>query len=104
MRALENDEFCAMYGTQTSSQLLVAGVLQATGDSSSGTCACSNARDVGFNPALAGTANATALGNLRPQSQPASPSPRLAHNSYSPAPLPGELSQAPLSALGNSRH
>jgi hypothetical protein len=59
MLVLENDEFWAMYGTQTPTQFLVAGFLQGTGVSNSGTYTSSNVRDFGFNPAVAGTANAT---------------------------------------------
>ena len=59
MLVLENDEFWAMYGTQTSSLFFVAGFLQGTGVSNNGTYTSSNVRDFGFNPARAGTANAT---------------------------------------------
>lgn len=59
MLVLENDEFWTMYGTQTSSVFFVAGFLQGTGVSNSGSYSSSNVRDFGFNPALAGTASAT---------------------------------------------
>jgi hypothetical protein len=59
MLVLENDEFWALYGTQSTSLFAVAGFLQGTGISNNGTYTSSNARDFGFNPALAGTANAT---------------------------------------------
>lgn len=59
MIVLENDEFWAMYGTQTSTAFFVSGFLQGQGASSSGSFTSSNVRDFGFNPALAGTASAT---------------------------------------------
>ena len=59
MLVLENDEFWSLYGTQSPSLFAVAGFLQGNGTSNNGTYASSNARDFGFNPALAGTANAT---------------------------------------------
>lgn len=59
MLVLENDDFWAMYGTQTSTQFLVAGFLQGSGASRSGSFTSSNVRDFGFSPALAGTANAS---------------------------------------------
>jgi hypothetical protein len=58
MLVLENDEFWAMYGTQTSTQFLVAGFLQGSGASNNGSFTSSNVRDFGFNPAIAGTASA----------------------------------------------
>jgi hypothetical protein len=58
MLVLENDEFWAMYGTQTSTQFFVAGFLQGSGASNNGAFTSSNARDFGFNPAIAGTASA----------------------------------------------
>jgi hypothetical protein len=59
MLVLENDEFWALYGTQSTSLFVVAGFLQGNGTSNNGTYTSSNTRDFGFNPALAGTANAT---------------------------------------------
>ncbi len=59
MLVLENDEFWALYGTQSTSLFVVAGFLQGNGTSNNGTYTSSNARDFGFNPALAGTASAT---------------------------------------------
>lgn len=56
---LENGEFWAMYGTNTSNTLYVRGFVQGSGTSSNGVFSSTNAKDFGFTPALAGTVNAT---------------------------------------------
>lgn len=59
MLILENGDVWSMYGTQTSSQFLVAGFVQGNGASSNGNFTSSNIRDFGYSPAISSTANAT---------------------------------------------
>lgn len=56
---LENGEYWAMYGNNSSSAFLVRGFLQGSGASNSGAFTSANAKDFGFAPALGGTVNAT---------------------------------------------
>lgn len=56
---LENGEFWAMYGVRTTNAFGVAGFLQGSGVSNSGTFTSSNTKDFGFAPAVSGTTNAS---------------------------------------------
>jgi hypothetical protein len=56
---LENGEFWAMYGTQTSNFFAIAGFIQGSGTSNNGSFASSNTKDFGFSPARAGSTSAT---------------------------------------------
>jgi hypothetical protein len=59
MLVLENDEYWALYGTQTVSQFIVAGFLRGSGVSNRGSYSSSNGRDFGFNPVRAASATAS---------------------------------------------
>ena len=56
---LENGDFWAMYGTQTSTVFAVAGFIQGSGTSNIGSFTSSNTKDFGFSPAVAGNTSAT---------------------------------------------
>lgn len=56
---LENGEFWAMYGTQTATVFGVAGFIQGSGNSSSGSFMSANTKDFGFAPAVAASTNAS---------------------------------------------
>jgi hypothetical protein len=59
MLVLDTGEFWSLYGTQTSTNFVVAGFVQGTGNASNGSFASSNAKDFGFRPAVADTVNAS---------------------------------------------
>ncbi|WP_426148278.1 hypothetical protein [Polaromonas sp. DSR2-3-2] len=59
MLILENGDLWTLYGTQTSTQFLVGGILQGTGTSSNGSFTSLDAKDFGGNPAIPGTFKAT---------------------------------------------
>ena len=56
---LENDEYWSLYGTNSGGTLLVAGFIQGSGTSSSGSFASSNALDFGFATSAQGTLSAS---------------------------------------------
>ncbi len=56
---LENDEFWAMYGTQTASAFVVAGFVQGAGSSNAGSFSSSSTKDFAFLPPLVATTSAT---------------------------------------------
>jgi hypothetical protein len=56
---LENGEFWAMYGTQTSTVFGVAGFIQGSGTSNNGSFTSANTKDFGLVPAVAGSTSAT---------------------------------------------
>lgn len=55
---LENGEFWSIYGTQFGNSFGVAGFVQGSGTSSTGSFTSSNGKDFGFAPAVAGTTTA----------------------------------------------
>ena len=55
---LENGDFWAVYATQASTLMEVAGFVQGSGTFSNGSFTSSNAKDFGFSPAVAATASA----------------------------------------------
>lgn len=59
MIVLENNQFWALYGTQTPTQFVVNGFIQGDGVTNQGAFISTNARDFGFSPAVAGVVNAT---------------------------------------------
>ena len=59
MLVLENGDFWALYGTQSSTAFGVAGFIQGSGTSNSGSFTSANTKDFGYAPARAGTATAT---------------------------------------------
>ncbi|HEY6511173.1 MAG TPA: hypothetical protein VI032_04300 [Burkholderiaceae bacterium] len=59
LMVLENGEYWALYGTQSSSAFHVAGFLQGTGNSNSGSFTSSDTKDFGDLPAAAGSTSAT---------------------------------------------
>lgn len=56
---LENGDYWALYGNQTSTLFSVAGFIQGAGASNNGSFTSSNAKDFGFAPAVGGTISAT---------------------------------------------
>lgn len=56
---LENGDVWAIYGTQTTASLAVAGFVQGSGTANNGTYSSSDVRDFGFSPAVAATVSAT---------------------------------------------
>lgn len=56
---LEDGQYWALYGTDSGGTLFVNGLIQGQGTTGNGTFTSSNLRDFGYQPALAGTLNAT---------------------------------------------
>jgi hypothetical protein len=56
---LDNDEYWALYGTNSGNRFLVAGFIQGTGKSNNGSFSSTNARDFGTVPPLSATVNAS---------------------------------------------
>ena len=59
MLVLENGDFWALYGTQSSTAFGVAGFIQGSGTSNSGSFTSASTKDFGYAPARAGTVTAT---------------------------------------------
>jgi len=86
---LENGEFWSIYGTQFGNSFGVAGFVQGSGTSSTGSFTSSNGKDFGFAPAVAGTT--TAAYNATAKTITGTTTSGTSSVAFSGGPIPGSL-------------